>query len=171
MIRQHQKQPCPWHPSPPNRYHRKATYLQHVHMIKRCLSTTSREKAEVRSETGTTINTNQQDTTAVISTRTARQGTPQKRMIEKKTAHHNTHTHLAHGVGVSKVQSSVHVRVRKGHHELVLGRAVLVELGLGLENLVGLPTRLGRALHGGQSVPSCERLGLLCVCAFTYRTI
>lgn len=59
-----------------------------------------------------------------------------------------------------EVQTTVHVGVREGHHELLLGRAVLVELGLGLEDLVGLPALLGRALHSGQPVSSHERLGL-----------
>lgn len=70
--------------------------------------------------------------------------------------------YLAHGVGVPEVQAPVHVRVREGHHELLLGRAVLVEFGLGLEDLVSLPALLGRPLHRRQPVPSRERLGLLC---------
>lgn len=61
------------------------------------------------------------------------------------------------------MEASVHVGVRKGHHELFLGRAVLVEFRLRLENLVGLPARLSRTLHGRKPVPPCERLGLLCV--------
>lgn len=61
-----------------------------------------------------------------------------------------------------EVQAAVHVGVREGDHELFLGGAVLVELGLGLEDLVRLPALLGRPLHRGQPIPSRERLGLLC---------
>lgn len=63
---------------------------------------------------------------------------------------------------MAEVQAAVHVGVREGDHELFLGGAVLVELGLRLEDLLRLPAFLGRALHRRQPIPSRERLRLLC---------